>query len=103
MDAPLGRIGGDDVEVPVHEERGPAAVGTRDAGDEAGPARLGLVDLRFDADVGELAGDPLGRRPLPALVLESPVFVVSIRMRSDSSSATSSSALTGAVLSIRRA
>ena len=65
VDAPLGRVGGDDVQVPVHQQGGPAAVGALDAGDQAGPARLGLADLGLDADVGELAGDPLGGGPLP--------------------------------------
>ena len=61
----VGGVSGDDVQVPVHEQRRTAGVGPRDARHQVGAAALGLADLRVDADVGQLAGHPLGGGPLP--------------------------------------
>ena len=62
--APLGRVGGDDVQVAVDQQGRPRAVAALDAGDQAGPPPLGLVDDRGDADLVELARHPLGGDPL---------------------------------------
>ena len=64
---PVGGLGRDDVEVRVHEQARPLAVGTRQTDDDVGPARGRLQEERFHPGVGELRGDVLGGRPLGAV------------------------------------
>ena len=88
--APLGGVGGDDVQVPVHQQRGAAAVGRPRCGRPGWPGR---ARTRRSGDSmptsASLQATHSAAARSPALVAVSPVFVVSIRMRSDSSSATS--------------
>lgn len=65
--APVGRLGGDHVEVTVHQQRVGRRIGAGDAGDDIRPARGGLQDARFDAGVGELPRDVFGGEPLVAV------------------------------------
>ena len=91
VDAPLGRIGGDDVEVAVHEQRraarrsAPAMRATR----LARPGSDSWISDSMPTSASLQATHSAAARS-PALVAVSPVFVVSMRMRSESSSATSS-------------
>src|SRR5690606_24067685 len=62
VDRPLGRVGGDDVEVAVHQQTAAGAVGAGEAGDDVAAPR---VVTGFDvgdlvSHFGELAGDVLG-------------------------------------------
>ncbi|KPC70460.1 hypothetical protein ADL26_16880, partial [Thermoactinomyces vulgaris] len=60
VDGPLVGLGGDDVEVAVEEEGAAARVGAGVATGDGGAAGRGLVDLRFEADFGQLLRDVLG-------------------------------------------
>ncbi|CAK7282174.1 hypothetical protein SGPA1_20140 [Streptomyces misionensis JCM 4497] len=57
---PVVGVGRHHVQVAVDQQGGPGRVLPRDAGHGGGAARVRLVDLGLQADLGELLGDPLG-------------------------------------------
>jgi hypothetical protein len=79
VDAPVARVGRDDVEVPVQHECGLLGVAPRHAGDDARATRLGLEQLWREAQCGELRLDVLGRLALPL----GPAFAVVRRVDPD--------------------
>ena len=61
MHAPLGRLGGHHVKMPVDQQRAARAVRALEAGEHiAAPGRAGLQVLDLVADVFQLGGDPVG-------------------------------------------
>jgi hypothetical protein len=64
VDGPVRGLRGHDVEVAVDEQRLGGRVGALPAGGERRTAGRRLVQLRRDADVGQLRGDVLRRLPL---------------------------------------
>ncbi len=61
---PVRRVRRYDVQVAVDEERGPGRVRALDPGHRGRASRVRLEDLRFEAHLGELFGDVLGRLAL---------------------------------------
>src|SRR5215472_1847203 len=60
MDAPVGGVGRDDVEVAVDQQRRPGRILARHPGDDTGPVRAGLQDRGFQPYLGQERRNMLG-------------------------------------------
>ena len=61
---PVGRVSGDDIEVTMDQQRRTGRILARDPGDDAGPAGMGLQDLRLEPGLGQERRDVFGRLTL---------------------------------------
>jgi hypothetical protein len=66
IDAPVVRVGRDDIEVAVNEQRTATLILAGHPGDDARAALVRLVDLRLEPDLGQLLGDVFGGLALVA-------------------------------------
>ncbi len=60
VDLPVVGAGGDDVQVPVHEQGGAGGIGARDPREDVRPLRPGLDQLGLETDLAQQARDQLG-------------------------------------------